>query len=189
MWQIWILTKPGEPNPSFGIAGQTVEAGLANAGLAPDLSIDRIRKALQIPDSAEIQRIPIEPRGTPPREQETVFCSRTFRYGTVLVLSSDGKHCNVKWKSGPATTEVTLSLYVYRRPESEKLQPYHLDADFHTAMTAAIEQIHRVPGEKFPARPRILDIMTALRGYLTEQGTTVEQDCLLRHIGVTPEIR
>ena len=51
------------------------------------------------------------------------------------------------------------------------------------AASAEVDAMTACPVEE---RKRIRDILHAFRGYLSEEGTTTEQDRLLRDIGVQP---
>ena len=59
---------------------------------------------------------------------------------------------------------------------------------FEVAMVAALDEVLMTPaGEGFDSKKqhvRVANILSALRGHLTEEGTTWEQDCLLFNIGV-----
>jgi len=65
-----------------------------------------------------------------------------------------------------------------------------MNREFEKHLAEAWEIAHAAPAEgNFESeaqRTRVLDILSALRGYLTEIGTTDDEDDLLRDIGVLP---
>ena len=62
-----------------------------------------------------------------------------------------------------------------------------MNSEFEHHMCSAVDLCHNAPAGSFqsdPQRARVVSILSALRGYLTEHGTTYEQDELLREIKV-----
>jgi len=62
-----------------------------------------------------------------------------------------------------------------------------MDREFEKLMCDVLDLCYDAPAGSFqskPQRDRVIDILSALRGYLTEDGTTYEQDELLREIKV-----
>ena len=60
-----------------------------------------------------------------------------------------------------------------------------MNRKFELALVTAMEELSTNPdGTPKDIQRRALDILSALRGYLTEEGTTTEQNVLLRELGL-----